>query len=506
MSVSPPLAPRILRGIELHLLGQAAVLAATLAWTPVIVGRLGADGYGVYVLLSLLMSYLMLLNAGSSEAVQRYTAVLSAKGAAGVLSFLLRRVLAFQALMGLAGVGLLLSSRAWMTRSLLHVGPGAVGEATSVLAWGAVTVPAFFLLQFALSVLYGAQRFALYQAFSALQVVGVTGCAAAVLWRGAGLRETAIVFFVVHALLAAAAAGCVRRELSVPEERPSSEAAREFAGFSAKSWLGQLLWAAMSQGDRVFVGAMLPVSQLGYYSICTGLSRRFNILCGAVASVVLPIFSELHGRGEEPRFRRLYLKATELSLFFVLPLAVLSFALAPQFLSLWLGYEFSERGTWPLRFLILANLFNLTTIIPCYAVYSRGMPQWSGYMQGLRASLVLVLWPLLVPRFGILGAAAGALVAEACVAPFFLGWVNHRLGVGWAGFWSEACRRPVLAGSVLLSGALLVHARASSWAGLILLGAAGALLFYGIGYRLLDREARQMLHALLREKLRYRRA
>ncbi len=500
-SKAPPVGPRVLEGVQWNLLGQGAVLAANLLITPYLVARLGSDGYGLYTLMWTLAGYLMVLNFGTVVAVQKFCAQHLGCGPGGPLGGLLRRTLAFELAMALIGGALLWSARAWISGSFLKISPELAPKASSVFAFVAASAAPYFALQFALNVLYGTQRFKAWNLLTTLQSLAVSLCALALLSLGHGIRAVAASFLFSHAALAAAGLWLVRDTL-LQKSRPDPRENREFIRFSGKSLASYLMWIVTFQGDRVFIGSLLPLSQIGFYAVSSTLAQKFNMLCGAVTAAAFPLLTELHGRGEEERLRRLYLKGTELSLFLILPISVLSFALAPQFMTLWLGADFSAASTWPFRLLVLANLAYLATYLPNSAAIGRGFPELSAYLMGAKALVVLLLWPLVIPRWGILGAAAGLLAAEWLVVPVFLTFVHRRhLGLTWAEFLDQGCRRPFLSALVLAAVSLAFHGQVQGWAGLLCFGGAGLALYWGAGYAVMEENDRRILRDWSRAKL-----
>jgi O-antigen/teichoic acid export membrane protein len=499
---SGPLAPRVLSGAAINLAGQLAALAAALLLTPLVVRGLGPDGYALYTLIGTFLGYLMMLTCGAGFATQRYGALYGGRGERGLLGAMLRFSVLLHLLAALVGGAALLFWRHGAADWIVSARVSVVESAAGVLLWTAVAAPFYFLLQCALNALYGLQRFRAYNALKALEAGLPLAAAAAVLALGGGLPRVAAAFAAVMAALAVLALALLRRELSGGAGPYASGERRAFLGFAGKSVFAQVFWLLMYQGDRLLIGGMLPLAELGFYSAASALARRFNILCCVVADTVLPMMAELEGRGERARLRRLYVKSTELSLFVILPLTVLLFMLIPQFLTLWLGADFGLRGTWPFRLLLLANLAYLATELPHYVALAAGAPELSGAMQGAKALLLVGLWPLLIPRWGIAGAAFGLLAAEWLVTPLFMRHVHRSLlDLRWGRYLREACLRPFLAAAALLAAVVLVRPLVSGWFSLVVVGAAGTAFYYGIGWKLIDESSRHAALEWLRARL-----
>lgn len=489
---SEPLGRRVLRGMRLNLLGQGATVAVTLLVTPRLVAAWGEEGYGLYTLIWPLISYVTLLNLGAVGAVQRFSAHLSAPGQAGRLSALLRRAgLFLAAATGLGALGLLLG-RAWLVERLFDVPAGLAAEAAALFAWTAAGAVPHTLLVFGSSVLYGRQRFGAHAALMTLQTGGLGVLAALLVAAGRGLWEVGAAFLLLETVLAAAALWLARGPLGVPP-RPAPGDLRDFADFSWRGAIGQALWVLTFHGDRLFIGRVLPVAQLGFYGAAAGIAQKLGVLTAAVSSIAYPILTELHGAGEEERLRRFYLKATELALYLSLPATILAFALAPQFLTLWLGEPFSRFGAWPLRLLILGNLAYGAHLLPNNVASGKGHPHWAGVAQAAKGVVLLALWAALIPRWGLVGAAGGLAGAEAAASAAFLAHVHRRLLRLGIGEYLASCARPAAAGAALALFALTLRARIGSWPELIGASALGLAIYLAAGWLLLDRESRGLL-------------
>jgi len=276
---------------------------------------------------------------------------------------------------------------------------------------------------------------------------------------------------------------------------------KEYFLFAAKYMASQILWVITFQGDRLFIARLLPLTELGYYSIASSLSQKFNTLGGAIWGPIFPMYAELHGTEQEERLRRFYLRSSQLFLYVILPLSTMLFLLAPQFFTLWLGSEFSVHATWPVRLLVIGNVAYLAAMLPVVLASGRGHPQLGVYLQAAKAALLFALWVLLIPRLGLVGAALAFLISQWVALPFLLRHVHNRLlGIDARTFWSEACLPPVIATAALAALGLPTHGAIHTWTGLIAYGVVLGGLFCGVGYRLLDRDAKDILRAWIRSK------
>jgi O-antigen/teichoic acid export membrane protein len=495
---------RVIRATELQWIAQLSVMAVALLTTPRIIRGLGTDGYALYVLIWTLLNYLTILTLGTGTAVQRCAAqYYSIDEKKGVLGVLLRRTLAFQLLTGTLGAALLLAGRGWIAHRVLQAHGEALADTPRVFACVAIAAPSYFIAQFSLNVLLGMQRFATYNILWTLQALAMPIGTLILLRLGFGMREIAAFFAASSMLISVAALWPIRATLTASRTAGGRAEAKEFLSFSSKNSLSSVLSIVSSQGDRFFIGALLPLSQLSYYSVASGLAQKFNVFSASIASTAFPILTELHGKNEEARLRRVYLKTTELSLFIILPVSILSFILIPQFLTLWLGGDFSIVSTWPFRLLLLANTAYVATYMPNSLALTKGASHLGGLINGARVLILIAVWPFFIPRWGITGAALGVCAAEYLVDPPFV-WFVHRmyLRVGAREFWTEACWRPLAAGAGLAAAALIMHGGIGSWAGLIAAAIVAPIVYAILVYWLIDDAAKALLAQWLESKFR----
>jgi O-antigen/teichoic acid export membrane protein len=103
--------------------------------------------------------------------------------------------------------------------------------------------------------------------------------------------------------------------------------------------------------------------------------------------------------------------------------------------------------------------------------------------------LSLILWPILIPSYGIVGAAAGALAAQALPTLYYMHATHRRLlGLPWERFLREAAAPLVLPTAALLFVAYLGRGAAWTWPGFIAVNAAAGGLYLLLLWRALPDE------------------
>jgi O-antigen/teichoic acid export membrane protein len=486
---------RFARNVSWSVVGQGAAAVAAFLFTPYLVHHLGAELYGLFLLLNALAGYLMLLTFGAGNAAVKFVAEFRSDNSSRALSDSVKYAFAFHILpVGAGALAAAVGARVVAFR-VFHVPEPLLDEAVFVLRCAAAG--AFFaaVAQAASCILQGLQRFDWQNAVAFAQTGLMSAGAAAFVAAGHSLRAMACWYIFLNFGACLLAVGAVWRlvhpHLSVLHGK--SLGAVRFAGYGVSLWFGSLAWIVTFQLDRLFIARMASLTALTLYAVPAGLLQRLQIFPAAVSTVLIPMMSEVTGDDREETLRRMYIRSQRFLLWLLLPALCLLFALMPQFLSLWLGGEFGARSVWPARLLILAQGFFLLNYAVNSVSASRDHPWYPSVTAWAQALISLAAWYILIRRYQLLGVAMGSLLAQAIHTTAYLLIVHARLlKLSPGRFASEALMRPFLSAGLLLALIMPIHEYASSWPLLFGTVAAGLALFYGAAWALLDHDDHQL--------------
>lgn len=188
---------------------------------------------------------------------------------------------------------------------------------------------------------------------------------------------------------------------------------RELSGvisFGATSWLLGLSGMAFNQFDRLLVGVFLGPIEVGYYSGCTQATQPIH---GVVASGLHFLFPHLSARmaNSEPAaiqqsIRRALVWNVVLALLLSSPLILFS----RPFLTFWMGKGFAAHAWLALALLSIASGLVALNVTLHYSLLAMGCIRNVAVLNLIAGGAMLALMALLVPRFGIVGAALGRVV------------------------------------------------------------------------------------------------
>lgn len=247
--------------------------------------------------------------------------------------------------------------------------------------------------------------------------------------------------------------------------------------FSLGMFASQLAGIVVYQGDRILVSAVGSPAMAGSYALCTNLANKLLGAVAALTSFVFPHASGIHDQyGMEPVEELLHALDRAIVVLTV-PLLILMLVLAEPFFALWLkGLGEPDIA---MAFRLLAIGFTTTAlIVPVSQVLAAsGETLLGAKFSWLTAVVASICILLLVPAWGIVGAAAGMLLAMSTSMLF--GYVaRRRLRIRPAPN-AAAMRRGLLLGAFIEVAVLLVAwPLVWSWFGLLAVSATAWLAFY----------------------------
>jgi O-antigen/teichoic acid export membrane protein len=157
---------------------------------------------------------------------------------------------------------------------------------------------------------------------------------------------------------------------------------------------------------------MISVAAVAYYVIPNKLAAIAIQFPMVVMPIVFPATSELHARGEDERMRRLFLRGLKYILILVLPVVIPLIVMPDAVLKIWVGKKFAlGEGTGVLILLTISHLVASLTMVPGTVISGIGRPHIQTFFLSLAGIMDLILCLLLIPHYGIIGAAWASIIS-----------------------------------------------------------------------------------------------
>lgn len=365
---------------------------------------LGAEGIGIYAqaititLLATLVARLG-LDGGILRFISLYLARRQFSYLQGLNSFVSRLILLTGLLLG----GGLFLSAGLLANSVLHE-----PQLIFVLRMFSITVPFLALTSTWLSGLQAFQRIdyrvLIERIFQPLVNLGLITVFLFLGWRWRGIAGAAILSTIAGSLLAYYVYTFVRRTSVETTAEPPGLEVREWLGFSYPLLLSGLLAFTTARIATVVLGSFRSSAEVGVYEIAFKIAQLVQLPLVVSNIMFAPMIGEIYAQGDIEKLQALFKIVTKWVFVASFPLFALSTLLAHPLLGIF-GSEFVIGG--PVLFLLaFGQLVNAGTGAVGWMLIMSGHSRLHLFNATLSALLTILFGYLLVPAYGMIGAAA----------------------------------------------------------------------------------------------------
>jgi O-antigen/teichoic acid export membrane protein len=417
---------RVSRQSSVFFAGTVFSAAAAYLFKVYLARVLGAEALGIYALGMTIVGFVTVFSGlGLPRTALRFVSAYSATGKKDLLrGFLVR------------GLAVLLGSNLLLAAVMYFAGPWIAVR----FYHAPMLAPylGFFVLIMLLGVLSGflGQVLGGYKGVSRRTVINnfigspvLIGATVVLVMLGFGLRG-----YIVAQLLSATVI-LTLYALSVWKLTPKPENSRwkapplekEVMSFSAVAFGLAFLDFFIIQTGRVMIGHYLDVRDVGIYAVGWALVAYLSIVLNSVNQIFAPTIADLHARGRRELLGRMFQTLTKWVFGLTLPMAAVMIIFALPLMRIF-GRDF-EAG-WPV--LVIGAVGQL---VNCGVGSAGTMLLMSGNQKSLiriqaaSAMIMVGLGWLLIPRWGIVGAAVASAAAVVVANVANLSRVRHALGL-----------------------------------------------------------------------------
>jgi O-antigen/teichoic acid export membrane protein len=200
---------------------------------------------------------------------------------------------------------------------------------------------------------------------------------------------------------------------------------REMFTFAAAAFAMDIMVFLYSQTDKIILGFYLNARSVGVYAVAATIVAFVPIALQSVNQIFSPTIAELHARGDFEVLNRLFQTLTKWVIGLTLPLAAVVIVFSRVLMRVF-GHEF-EAGWVILVIGAAGQLVNCATGSVGFLLLMSGNEKRLVRIQMAMAVVTVSLCLLMVPRWGIAGAAIAAAIANVATNVWCLLEVKMRL-------------------------------------------------------------------------------
>jgi O-antigen/teichoic acid export membrane protein len=259
---------------------------------------------------------------------------------------------------------------------------------------------------------------------------------------------------------------------------------KELAHFSFHSFLANSAQMVLDNTAPLLIGHYLPVANAGYYSLPVRLLQNTADAADRVGTVTTAYAAELQAKGNSEALERLGVFTNRYCLVIYMPLTIMLLVFGRDILRVWVGAEFAAHSAPLLPILLLGvgiALVGQANSSPM--LFGLAKHQFYAYGFALEAAANVALMTLIIPRYGILGAAWVATSFMALVRGIYTPWLLCRnIHVRYFSYMTQIYVRPFLTALPIILLTYWVKTQfhlGQNLVQLLIVGAIVAMVFLG---------------------------
>ncbi len=443
---------KVVKGSLWTLAGQVFPLGVALFTTPIVIRLLGAEGYGVMILVLLIPGYLGFADFGMGMASTKFASEAFAEGSRDKEARIVRTaaLIALTSSIPFVALVFILSGTVieWFNV------PGHLrGDASLALKLASITL----VLNVLCMIFNTPQLTRLRMDLNTLVNAGfrILGSIATpiVVYLGSGIVGAILVLMGVAALTLSGhllVSGRLLRELyqgsiEKPAIRPMLKFGIALVGASIAAML-------LTNLEKAVLPKLISVTELAYYSVAFTFAAMLTLFAGSMSQSLVPAFSQLQGGDNVGVLNSLYTRAIRLNLIWLIPVVTGLALIAKTFFTIWAGPDFGLASPLPFYVLLLGLIFNIPAHVPFSVIMASGRTDvFAKIYWGELIPYGVLVW-FLVRRFGAAGAAAAWSIRVFFDAILLFVLANRVDGVSLKGmgFWRFALGAIVMSGPFFL--------------------------------------------------------
>lgn len=398
------------RNLIANYLGSCWSALMGLAFLPIYIRYLGIEAYGLIGVFASLQAWFVILDMGLAPTLNREMARFSAglHTPQSIRNLLRTMEVLYLGIAVLLALGLI-AFAPWIASHWLKVRTLSVATVAQALSITGLIISLRWMATLYRSAILGLQHqvwlngatavFASVRGLGAIAVLAYVAptIQAFFIFQGGVIGvETAVLAWRTHRLL----------PIAPHPPRFSAQALKGIWRFAAGMMTLAVLNTLLTQVDKLLLSTLLPLEQFGYFSLATTMAGAIFLLSSPIVNVATPRFAQLVAIEDEATLVEQYHQFAQLLSIAVIPAALMLFFFSHEILFLWTRDRGMTGAVAPiLSVWVIGTGMNALMNIPYLAQLAYGWTRLEIITNSVAVALIIPLFLILVPRYGVMAAA-----------------------------------------------------------------------------------------------------
>jgi len=466
-------------------------IIVVLLLTPFIIGHLGENGFGIWVLVGSFLGYYGLLNLGVRAAAMRYIARYAGQGHEKALNETASTTMAMFSCTGVLAIVVSFFLAAPLA-SFFDVAPEHVNDFKHVIWILGLATGLSFPSNVFESIVVAHERYVAINSAKIVCTLVRVGFVVLMLLRGQGLVGVACATLI--ATIVAFVANFLIYRHFTPQVRLRCASAKwgvfrmllVYGGVTTVIVIADIM---RFNFGSIVVGKCVGIPEVGVYGIAAMIIRYMLRIITAGMSVLVPRFAALDGAKENAKLQSLFMRSMSVSAVLGFGAGMMAIIFGGRFIILWVGKEFTGAvpvtGAIPVLWILaISYAFALSQAPGINLMYALNKHYYYAVVTILEAGANVIISILLAPKYGIIGVAFGTAIPMLTVKLFVQPiYVAHIVGISIWDYIKRIIIPATLAGLMIgmaYSLGNVISLDKYSLAGFVTWGIISGLIFVGI--------------------------
>jgi len=402
-----------LKNITYASMGYIWPMIFTLFVTPTIIFSIGIRDYGVYILIGSIVSLVGLIDLGIASAFQKYVTTYNAQKNTQELGNLIKSIRKIFICIGIVGF-LIITSIGFIGCQSFNCDSTTSSQNYTILfiLAGIIFMIEAFYAPFTV-IPSALQRFDIQTKLNVVKLTLQQITILIVVLLGFSLLSILITTLLYTFIFAEITRRISNRllKINLPNSIFSWIEIKKIYYFAIGTLINNAGTTSLVNIDRVLIPILLGPSQLTYYAVPGNIPARASGLIGTISAVLFPTSTKLHEEGNVRALQQMHTRSFRLLLVISAALHISIAALSFEILSYWLHDDFAQNSY------IILMILTATSFLMSIHTYLSNILFGIHKIKVITATSVcmaiinIILLFILIPLFGITGAAWAYLIA-----------------------------------------------------------------------------------------------
>ena len=197
--------------------------------------------------------------------------------------------------------------------------------------------------------------------------------------------------------------------------------------FAMGMMLISFISALNTQMDKILISKLLPISSLGHYMLAVSVTTGILVLVSPIATAILPRFTAQYSSGKNNEAILLFSKASIFVSIVVFTVMSNMIFFSKEILWAWTGdMDLSIQASVALPYLAIAMSMLALQFLPFHIAIANGYTKLNNQMGVLTLIFIIPIHWILIPRWGVIGAALTFLITQLLSWFIYVYYINKK--------------------------------------------------------------------------------